>query len=130
MSSPTPYQLAFALHGHSSDVRNLCAPSPGLPLLLSGSRDGSAIVWGPSPKGGEGGEWDVKLRVEGPEKRFVSCVGMARWNGEGELAFPYPRMSSGMSSSLLTGRLVLRGPVDIHASLPDFSSAPDRWTKS
>jgi hypothetical protein len=26
----------------------------------------------------------VKLRVEGPEKRFVSCTGMVRWNGEGE----------------------------------------------
>ncbi|WRT66660.1 uncharacterized protein IL334_003620 [Kwoniella shivajii] len=77
--APPPYQLAFTLHGHAADVRNLCAPSPGLPLLLSASRDGSAIVWGPSSRSKE---WDVKLRVEGPEKRFVSCVGMTRWNGQ------------------------------------------------
>ncbi|ORY26315.1 putative phospholipase A-2-activating protein [Naematelia encephala] len=74
-----PYQFAFALHGHASDVRNICAPSPEVPLLLSGSRDGSAIVWGPSSRGRE---WDVKLRVEAPEKRYVSCVGMVRWGGE------------------------------------------------
>ncbi|WWC69902.1 uncharacterized protein I206_103845 [Kwoniella pini CBS 10737] len=78
MSSP-PYRLAFALHGHAADVRSLCAPSPEIPLLLSASRDGSAIVWGPSSKSKE---WDVKLRVEGPEKRFVSCVGLTRWNGQ------------------------------------------------
>ena len=85
-----PYQLAFTLHGHASDVRNLCAPSPQIPLLLSASRDGSAIVWGPSGKGGEGSEWDVKMRVEGPEKRFVSCVGMTRHNGEGMFAVQPP----------------------------------------
>ncbi len=89
-----PYQYAFTLHAHSSDVRHLHAPSPGVPLLLSASRDGSACLWGPSSApasgfgaggGAEGaGEWDVKLRVEGPEKRFVSCVGMVRAQGEGE----------------------------------------------
>jgi phospholipase A-2-activating protein len=47
---------------------------------LSGSRDGSALLWGP----GKGKEWDVKLRVEAPEKKYVSCVGMTRWQGEGE----------------------------------------------
>ncbi|WVR06773.1 hypothetical protein IAU60_003808 [Kwoniella sp. DSM 27419] len=73
------YQLAFTLHGHAADVRNLCAPNPQIPLLLSASRDGSAILWGPSQKSQE---WDAKLRVEGPEKRFVSCVGMTRYNGE------------------------------------------------
>ncbi|WWC94553.1 hypothetical protein V866_001399 [Kwoniella sp. B9012] len=78
----TPYQLAFTLHGHAADVRNLCAPSPDIPLLLSASRDGSAIVWGPSSKSKE---WDVKLRVEGPEKRFVSCVGMTRSDGQAYL---------------------------------------------
>jgi hypothetical protein len=31
-----------------------------------------------------GEEWDAKLRVEGPEKRFVSCVGMVRAQGEGQ----------------------------------------------
>jgi hypothetical protein len=82
MSHPIPYDLAFTLHAHSSDVRNLCVPSPGVPLLLSGSRDGSACVWGPPSNGGR--EWDVKLRVEGPEKRFISCTGMVRSDGEGE----------------------------------------------
>ncbi|KAK8864675.1 hypothetical protein IAR55_001927 [Kwoniella newhampshirensis] len=90
MTQSPPYQLAFSLHGHASDVRNLCAPSPHIPLLLSASRDGSAIVWGPSSKSRE---WDVKLRVEGPEKRYVSCVGMARWNGE---AFLLVGSSSGI----------------------------------
>ncbi|WVQ79673.1 hypothetical protein IAT38_001773 [Cryptococcus sp. DSM 104549] len=80
--APPPYQIAFTLHGHASDVRNLSAPSQGIPLLLSASRDGSAIVWGPSQKSRE---WDVKLRVEGPEKRYVSCVGMTRSNGEAYL---------------------------------------------
>lgn len=75
------YQLAFALHGHASDVRHICCPNPDIPLLLSASRDGSAIVWGPSSKGKE---WDVKMRVEGPEKRFISCVGMVRYEGEGQ----------------------------------------------
>lgn len=81
MSQPSSYELAFQLHGHASDVRTLCAPSPDIPLLLSGSRDGSALLWGP----GKGKEWDVKLRVEAPEKKYVSCVGMIRWQGEGEL---------------------------------------------
>lgn len=81
-STPTmsSYELAFQLHGHASDVRTLCAPSPDIPLLISGSRDGSALLWGP----GRGKEWDVKLRVEAPEKKYVSCVGMTRWQGEGE----------------------------------------------
>lgn len=74
------YELAFQLHGHASDVRTLCAPSPDIPLLISGSRDGSALLWGP----GRGKEWDVKLRVEAPEKKYVSCVGMTKWQGEGE----------------------------------------------
>lgn len=74
------YELAFQLHGHASDVRALCAPSPDIPLLISGSRDGSALLWGP----GRGNEWDVKLRVEAPEKKYVSCVGMTKWQGEGE----------------------------------------------
>lgn len=78
---PPTFQLAFSLHGHSSDVRSIVAPSPDIPLLLSGSRDGSALLWGPS---GKGREWDVKLRVEAPEKKYVSCVGMTRWEGEGE----------------------------------------------
>ncbi|WVQ77835.1 hypothetical protein IAR50_007530 [Cryptococcus sp. DSM 104548] len=77
-----PYKLAFSLHGHAADVRNLTAPNPQIPLLLSASRDGSAIVWGPSNKSRE---WDVKLRVEGPEKRYVSCVGLTSWNGEAYL---------------------------------------------
>ena len=76
-----PYELAFQLNGHASDVRTLCAPSPDIPLLISGSRDGSALLWGP----GRGSEWDVKLRVEAPEKKYVSCVGMTKWGGEGEL---------------------------------------------
>ncbi|WWC62195.1 uncharacterized protein I303_104790 [Kwoniella dejecticola CBS 10117] len=91
--STSPYQLAFALHGHAADVRNLCSPSPDIPLLLSASRDGSAIVWGPSSKSKE---WDVKLRVEGPEKRFVSCVGLTRWNGQ---AFLLLGSQSGILSS-------------------------------
>lgn len=81
MSSSAPYELAFQLHGHTSDVRHLSAPSPDVPLLLSGSRDGSALLWGP----GKGREWDVKLRVEAPEKKYVSCVGMTRWEGEGTI---------------------------------------------
>ncbi|WVF71170.1 hypothetical protein IAT40_005968 [Kwoniella sp. CBS 6097] len=93
--APPPYQLAFTLHGHASDVRNLCAPSPEIPLLLSGSRDGSAIVWGPSSRSKE---WDVKLRVEGPEKRYVSCVGLTRWNGE---AFLLLGSQSGILSSYI-----------------------------
>lgn len=83
MAKP-PYQLAFSLHVHASDVRHLCCPNSGVPLLLSASRDGSAIVWGPSAKEKE---WDVKMRVEGPEKRFLSCVGMVRYDGEGKLSF-------------------------------------------
>lgn len=82
MSNPAPYELAFQLHGHASDVRSLCAPSPDVPLLLSGSRDGSALLWGP----GRGREWDVKLRVEAPEKKYVSCVGLTKWQGEGKLS--------------------------------------------
>nr|ODO04023.1 phospholipase A-2-activating protein [Cryptococcus depauperatus CBS 7855] len=77
-----PYKLAFTLNGHASDVRNLNVPSSQVPILLSASRDGSAIVWGPSSKSRE---WDVKMRVEGPEKLFVSCVGMTRWNGQAYL---------------------------------------------
>jgi phospholipase A-2-activating protein len=81
MPKSAPYELAFQLHGHASDVRSLCAPSPDVPLLLSGSRDGSALLWGP----GRGKEWDVKLRVEAPEKKYVSCVGLTKWQGEGML---------------------------------------------
>ncbi len=79
--SYTPYELALSLQGHSSDVRHILAPSPGIPLLLSGSRDGTAILWGPSARDGE---WDMKLQVQGAEGRYVSCVGMVRAGGEGE----------------------------------------------
>ena len=82
--SKDAYQLAFTLHGHAADVRNLCAPSPQIPLLLSASRDGSAIVWGPPSKGSEGAEWDAKFRVEGPSKKFISCVGFTRNQGQGQ----------------------------------------------
>ena len=84
MSQAKPYQLAFTLQGHSSDVRTLTAPDSRVPLLVSGSRDGSAILWGP-PVSGQGA-WDVKLRVEAPEKRYVGAVGMTQWQGEGEKA--------------------------------------------
>lgn len=80
--SYTPYELAITLQGHSSDVRNIVAPQPGVPLLLSGSRDGTAILWGPSSK--DQAEWDMKLQVQGPEGRYISCVGMVRAGGEGE----------------------------------------------
>ncbi|WVW84162.1 hypothetical protein I302_106192 [Kwoniella bestiolae CBS 10118] len=106
MSSP-PYQLAFTLHGHAADVRNLCAPSPEIPLLLSASRDGSAIVWGPSSKSKE---WDVKLRVEGPEKRFVSCVGLTRWNGQAYLLLG--SQSGVLSSYILPSGDTAPPPVD------------------
>lgn len=79
MSGQQPYQLAFTLQGHAGDVRSLSAPSPDVPLLLSSSRDGSAIVWGPS----RDGMWEVKLRVEGPERKYVSCVGLTRHGGQG-----------------------------------------------
>lgn len=78
-----PYQLAFTLHGHSADVRGLSAPNPELPMLLSASRDGSAIVWGPSARGND---WDAKLRVEELERRYVSCCTLVRWKGEGKLS--------------------------------------------
>lgn len=77
-----PYKLAFTLHGHSSDVRNLAVPNTEVPLLLSASRDGSAIVWGPSSSGGS--EWDAKLRVEELERKYVSCVTMVNYQGQGE----------------------------------------------
>lgn len=79
-AQPPPYQLAFTLQGHAADVKTLAAPSPDVPLLLSGSRDGSAILWGPS----RDGMWDVKLRVEGPEKQFINAVAMTRFQGEGK----------------------------------------------
>jgi phospholipase A-2-activating protein len=73
------FQLAMTLHGHSADVKALNAPSPDVPLLLSGSRDGSAIVWGP----GRDGLWEVKLRAQGPEGKYVNSVGMVRQGGQG-----------------------------------------------
>lgn len=79
--SYTPYELALTLQGHSSDVRHILAPQPGVPLLLSGSRDGSGILWGPSSR--DPAEWDMKLQVQGPEGRYISCVGMVRHSGEG-----------------------------------------------
>ena len=119
------YQYAFTLQAHTSDVRHVLPPQQGVPLLLSRSRDGTACMWGPSsssavwsggsgfgnaslPVGGE--EWDVKLRVEGPEKRFVSCVGMVRAQGEGELKTVDPSPSCGgwpwlLRAALSLGRL-------------------------
>ncbi|CAD6591836.1 MAG: hypothetical protein TREMPRED_000211 [Tremellales sp. Tagirdzhanova-0007] len=111
MAAP-PYQLAFSLHGHASDVRHLCCPSSGVPLLLSASRDGSAIVWGP---GAKGKEWDVKMREEGPEKRFVSCVGMVRWQGE---AFLLIGSSSGILTTFMLPSATSPPPVNGAASDP------------
>jgi phospholipase A-2-activating protein len=79
-----PYKLAFTLHGHSADVRNLAIPNAEVPLLLSASRDGSAIVWGPSPGSKE---WDAKLRVEELERKYVSCVTMVNYQGQGGCSF-------------------------------------------
>lgn len=76
-----PYQLAFTLHGHSADVRNITAPNASVPLLVSASRDGSAIVWGPSQNSKE---WDAKLRVEELERKYVSCATLVNVKGEGE----------------------------------------------
>jgi hypothetical protein len=116
MSSAAPYELAFQLHGHASDVRTLCAPSPDIPLLLSGSRDGSALLWGP----GKGKEWDVKLRVEAPEKKYVSCVGMTRWQGEGESVFEVPLncciRHGADSHSVPPSRIVFWYPILIYPS--------------
>ncbi|KAL1411377.1 hypothetical protein Q8F55_002333 [Vanrija albida] len=77
------FKLALTLHGHSADVRYLNVPDPTVPLLLSSSRDGSAIVWGPSkddPK-----QWDAKLRVEELERNYVSCVTLVRHGGQAYL---------------------------------------------
>ncbi|BEJ16389.1 hypothetical protein CspHIS471_0509940 [Cutaneotrichosporon sp. HIS471] len=74
-----PYQLAFTLHGHSSDVRAVAVPNPSKPLLLSASRDGSAILWGPSTNGKD---WDAKLRVEELERDYVSCVTSVHYQGD------------------------------------------------
>lgn len=75
------YQLAFTLHGHSSDVRNLCVPDVKEPILLSASRDGSAIAWGP---GSAHKDWDAKVRAEEIERRFVSCVTEVKSGGQSE----------------------------------------------
>jgi phospholipase A-2-activating protein len=74
-----PYQLAFTLHGHSADVRNLSVPNANTPLLVSASRDGSAIVWGPASTGKE---WAAKLRVEELERRYVSCATAVNYDGQ------------------------------------------------
>lgn len=75
------YQLAFTLHGHSSDVRNLCVPNSKESVLLSASRDGSAIAWGP---GSTSKDWDAKVRAEELERRFVSCVTAVTNGGQSE----------------------------------------------
>ncbi|KIR59591.1 phospholipase A-2-activating protein [Cryptococcus bacillisporus CA1873] len=103
---PKQYKLAFSLHGHASDVRNVTAPSQEVPLLLSASRDGSAIVWGPS---NASREWDVKLRVEGPEKRYVSCTGMVSWGGQ---AFLLVGSSSGILASYVLPAMDSPAPAD------------------
>ncbi|CAK9781176.1 PFU-domain-containing protein [Cutaneotrichosporon oleaginosum] len=74
-----PYQLAFTLHGHSSDVRAVTVADATAPHLLSASRDGSAILWGPSSNGKD---WDAKLRVEELERNYVSCVTSVKWQGD------------------------------------------------
>ncbi|KAL7422039.1 hypothetical protein Q5752_003812 [Cryptotrichosporon argae] len=106
-----PYSFAFTLHGHSADVRSLSVPHGDVPLLLSASRDGSALVWGPPA---QGREWDVKLRVEELEKRFVSCVAMVRHQGEAYLLI-------GSSSGLLSS---FRLPSTASATAPDELPSP------
>ena len=113
------YELAFTLHGHTSDVRHICSPSPDIPLLLSGSRDGSAIVWGPSSKEPEGAAWEIKMRVEGPEKKFISCVGMVRWQGEGGIHLKNSRANR--FSAFIDG-IILRHIIIVHAPFGFFSS--------
>ncbi|WOO81219.1 Phospholipase A-2-activating protein [Vanrija pseudolonga] len=98
------FKLALTLHGHSADVRYLNVPDPTIPLLLSSSRDGSAIVWGPSnddPK-----QWDAKLRVEELERNYVSCVTLVRYEGQAYLLI-------GSSTGLLSSYI-----------LPSLDSAP------
>ena len=112
------YELAFQLHGHASDVRTLCAPSPDIPLLISGSRDGSALLWGP----GRGKEWDVKMRVEAPEKKYVSCVGMTKWQGEGESTLDQQYAGSNADDSLPTGRIIFWDLVDLHPPISQLKS--------
>ena len=80
-SGESTFKLAMTLHGHSGDVKALSAPSQDVPLLLSASRDGSAILWGP----GRDGLWEVKLRAQGPEGKYVNSVGMVRYDGQGKL---------------------------------------------
>lgn len=96
-----PYQLALTLHGHSADVRSLAAPNAKQPLLISASRDGSAIVWGPSSNGKD---WDAKLRVEELERRFVNCATLVNYRGQRELisSSANSQQSSASSCLLLT----------------------------
>jgi phospholipase A-2-activating protein len=75
-----PYKLALTLHGHSADVRNLSVPDARAPLLVSASRDGSAIVWTP----GAGNGWNARLRVEALEREFVNCATAVTVDGQGE----------------------------------------------
>jgi len=41
--------------------------------------------------------WDVKLRVEGPEKQFVNAVAMTRFQGEGEPAMRHSKRRAHVS---------------------------------
>lgn len=99
------YQLAFTLHGHSSDVRNLCVPNTKESVLLSASRDGSAIAWGP---GSTSKDWDAKVRAEELERRFVSCVTAVTNGGQRKLQIPSSEadvagyMVTGSSSGMLS----------------------------
>lgn len=106
-----PYKLAFTLHGHSADVRNLAVPNTEVPLLLSASRDGSAIVWGPSPSK----EWDAKLRVEELERKYVSCVTMVNYQGQG--GFSYKEPATKLTVSIPAHRIGVRHVVVLPPSL-------------
>lgn len=125
----TQYQLAFTLHGHSEDVRNIAAPNPEVPMLLSASRDGSAIVWGPSASGTD---WDAKLRVEELERRYVSCCTLVKWHGEGKrhsCALTHPAYlvigsASGLLSSYTLPSLTSQPPaIDAPSQQPQHTLA-------
>lgn len=125
MASTSPFKLSVQLEGHTADVRSVASTqgsSSSDVLILSGSRDGTARVWGRSPSQASKRDLHCKFILEGQAGFVNSCAWMREQDGSSIAlsggqdhlvnAYIIPQSNSISSPSSLTPDFTLLGHDD------------------
>jgi phospholipase A-2-activating protein len=132
MAGTSSFKLSVQLEGHTADVRSVASTqgsSSSDVLILSGSRDGTARVWGKAPNQANKRDLHCKFVLEGQAGFVNSCAWMreqdgssiALSGGQDHLVNAYIIPQSGLSSSsALTPDFTLLGHDDNVCALDVF----------